>query len=626
MATQSQKQQIIQQIKDSTNILVAVSTNPSVDELSGALGLTIFLNELGKHATAVFSGKMPPAISFLEPGKTFEDTADSLRDFIIALDKEKADHLRYKVVDDAVKIFITPYKTTISEADLEFSQGDYNVELVLALNVEDNDHLDTALSAHGRILHDATVVTITAGDIKSNLGVVDWHDGKASSVSEMLVELIDGLKTAKVALSEQSATALLTGIVAATDRFSNELTSSRVMTSAAELMAAGANQQLIAVKLSEPQEEVNDIAPQSDVVEPVVSAQEPEESDDATVFKVAKKVTKNEDVKTDDGALEISHVPKGDLDEVARKTRSEQQDAAARVAEAKLHKIQAVKPEQAESSAKVATEPMEAPQAEPEPVIPETPVAPAPVVAMPMQGTNMPSFGGTLNATTEQAAEDKRREEASDKNKMILKHGGYVGSSQPAFGDTPLNAAMSKETDEPPAVDLFAAMPPQEAGINNGSISSQSKKTIEPPTPSGTVMEALAEDTHALMTDSPHPAAAEESLPLAAPASASDSAPANDSAQAALAAVNAAIDNATPAPLPPAPSFPSAPTLAEIEHNVAIGELPPLPPLPDFSTLPPLPPAPIGVNTGEMPPLPTAPTDNSSAPFNPSQFQIPGQQ
>lgn len=209
---------------------------------------------------------------------------------------------------------------------------------------------------------------------------------------------------------------------------------------------------------------------------------------------------------------------------------------------------------------------------------------------------------------------------------MILKHGGYVGSSQPAFGDTPLNAAMSKETDEPPAVDLFAAMPPQEAGINNGSISSQSKKTIEPPTPSGTVMKALAEDTHALMTDSPHPAAAEESLPSAAPASASDSAPANDSAQAALAAVNAAIDNATPAPLPPTPSFPSAPTLAEIEHNVAMGELPPLPPLPDFSTLPPLPPAPIGVNTGEMPPLPTAPTDNSSAPFNPSQFQIPGQQ
>ena len=104
MANTSAKQQIVQSIKDVTNILVTVSKDPSVDELSAALGLTIFLNALGKHATAVFSGKVPPAITFLEPDKTFEETADSLRDFIIALDKEKADHLRYKVVDDAVDI------------------------------------------------------------------------------------------------------------------------------------------------------------------------------------------------------------------------------------------------------------------------------------------------------------------------------------------------------------------------------------------------------------------------------------------------------------------------------------------------------------------------------------------
>ena len=255
MANASSKQQIVQSIKDVTNILVTVSKDPSVDELSAALGLTIFLNLLGKLATAVFSGKTPPAITFLEPDKTFEDTADSLRDFIIALDKEKADHLRYKVVDDAVKIFITPYRTTISEQDLDFSQGDYNVELVLALNVEDSSHLDEALESHGRIFHDATIATITSGTIKSGLGSTDWHDSSASSVSEMLVELIDDLKTPKVAMDQQISTALLTGIVATTERFSNDLTSSRTMNAAAELMAAGANQQLIAVQLEDQDEE-----------------------------------------------------------------------------------------------------------------------------------------------------------------------------------------------------------------------------------------------------------------------------------------------------------------------------------------------------------------------------------
>ena len=147
------RQQIVDKIKESSNILVTVGLNPSVDELSAALGLTMMLNKLKKHATAVVSGDIPPAITFLDPAKTFENTVDSLRDFIIALDKEKADHLRYKVDGDVVKIFITPYRTTLSDADLDFSQGDYLVELVLPLSVTDSEHLDTTLEDHGKILH-----------------------------------------------------------------------------------------------------------------------------------------------------------------------------------------------------------------------------------------------------------------------------------------------------------------------------------------------------------------------------------------------------------------------------------------------------------------------------------------
>ena len=130
------RQQIVERVKQATNILIAVGTDPSVDALSAALGLALLLNKMDKHATAVFSGKMPASMDFLNAGKTFENTVDSLRDFIISLDKEKADRLRYKVENDAVRIFITPYKTTITEKDLQFSQGDFNVELIVALGVE----------------------------------------------------------------------------------------------------------------------------------------------------------------------------------------------------------------------------------------------------------------------------------------------------------------------------------------------------------------------------------------------------------------------------------------------------------------------------------------------------------
>ena len=238
--------QVAERVDSCDNVLVALSKDPSVDELSAALGLTFALDKLGKHATAIFSGAVPNAIEFLEPEKTFETNTNSLQDFIIALDKEKADHLRYKIDGDYVKVFITPYKTTIDEKDLEFSHGDYNVDLVIALNVESAADLDGALSEYGRIMHDATSVNIHAGE-PGRFSELEWGDPKASSVSEMVCNLIDRLTIPKdkSAYDKSVATALLAGIVAATNRFSNEHTSADTMAVASRLMAAGADQQLI---------------------------------------------------------------------------------------------------------------------------------------------------------------------------------------------------------------------------------------------------------------------------------------------------------------------------------------------------------------------------------------------
>jgi hypothetical protein len=244
-----QQKQLVAKLKDAQNVLVTVSKNPSVDQLAAAIGLTLALNKLDKHATAVYSGQTPSTIEFLKPEETLETNTDSLRDFIIALDKSKADKLRYKVEDQVVRIFITPYRTSISENDLEFSQGDFNVDVVIALGVKEQTDLDEAISAHGRILHDATVSTISI-DGQSELGTLNVANTNASSLCELTTRLVTDL--GKDILDAQIATALLTGIVAMTDRFSNDRTSPNTMSLSATLMSAGANQQLIANELSEP--------------------------------------------------------------------------------------------------------------------------------------------------------------------------------------------------------------------------------------------------------------------------------------------------------------------------------------------------------------------------------------
>lgn len=618
------KQQIVDKIKDSSNILVTVSTNPSVDELSAALGLTVLLNKMNKHATAVFSGAIPPAITFLDPQKTFENTVDSLRDFIIALDKEKADHLRYKVDGDVVKIFITPYRTTITSDDLDFSQGDYNVELVLALGVKHSESLDVALEAHGRILHDATVVSITTGEEKSDLGGIEWREQNVSSLSEMVVSLTDGMKGDKKLIDEQVATAFLTGIVAATDRFSNSRTSSRVMTVAAQLMAAGANQQLIATKL----EEADEIGSKS---QPKSEAQNSDGTTDLSEGK-STKVNKQQAApklpkqpaaepvkkKEDDGSLVISHEKVGNVDEVAAQTEKERQEAAAKAAQEELDReAEAKRKEEAKKAEDELSQQVGA-TLPPVALAANTPsvadlqkdlqqanaevnqaAEQAPSNAMAWQEGQPPSMGGTLNATTEQAAEDKRRAMEDDRNRTILTHGsaggsGYVGDhqAQPAF-QSPLNAAMQPTPEETP-VDPFAQLP---APAEETTAPTAYAQPVQPPEMSLPSNETLADLDR--QNRAPH--------------------------EDARAAVDAAFNAAPQA----APSF-DVPAPGPVASNNG------LPPLPDFSTLPPPPPLPDFSAQGPSGPLPPdkledvlepAPAAPAATPqsTDPGQFRIPGQ-
>lgn len=607
------KQQIVDKIKNSTNILVTVSSDPSVDELSAALGLTSLLNKMNKHATAVFSGAIPPAITFLDPEKTFENTVNSLRDFIIALDKEKADHLRYKVEGEVVKIFITPYRTTITNDDLEFSQGDYNVELVLALGVKKRDNLDKALEAHGRILHDATVATISAG-ATSELGSIDWHEDNASSLSEMLVSLTDSLKGDKTLLDEQIATAFLTGVVAATDRFSNNRTSSRVMTMAAQLMAAGANQQLIAAKLEDANEITGDRAVSvSDASSPVSSS--PSSSDhhaDGTTDLSEGESTKvnRDDVPEDtkpesnDGSLDISHETADPIDEVAVETAKRQQEEAARVAEQNLAaQLPSVVPMAApitDLGKDLAAEAQAAVE-HPKIITQPTPPLRGPVANDIWQASaQTPSMGGTLNATTEQAAEDQRKADEADRNRTILTHnnGDYISADDAPSFQAPLNSA---------------SMPPEEAPLPDLFTPSPGSNSVD------TVME---------YEESAPPSFAQKSQKIVTLADIDEQN--RQPHEEARAAVDAAFGA-----VPFAPSDPTQPAPIPVGPQQAA---PVLPPLPDFSTLPPLPPlsstpAPLS-DAGGLPPekledmFTPAPQPAPEPPQSndPKQFKIPGQQ
>lgn len=587
------KQLIVDRIKQSTNILVAVSADPSVDSLSAALALTITLNKLDKHATAVFSGQVPPVMQFLNPEKTFENNVDSLRDFIISLDKEKADRLRYKLEKDVVRIFITPYRTTITEKDLDFSQGDFNVDLIIGLGVEKREDLDKTIVAHGRILHDAAVVTINANNQQSTLGSVDWHDPNSSSLCEMLVSLTEAMQKPGL-LDAQIATALLTGIVAATDRFSNQHTTPKVMTMSAQLMAAGANQQLVATNMQK-----------TDLPLPI---KEDKAQDDGVV--------------SDDGQLSIKHVePPASPKNGSKTAKKEAADSPTQKAEDELDAAlpKAAPPldkslddlkSQLEDVAKTAEPKKEPPKPEEsghkfltdgpsdrnETIIGQTnDDSGSDINASSWQGRQIepPSHGDDATGTAAELQEKSQAEEA-ERNQKLLSHHRLepIGQS-----------------------DALPPIPPMPPGLEQPPTMAPA---IEPPAPPTTSEPAV-----------PEPPAADINSALQAVHQVYDSQPFDAANNPAKNIGSQDLSESTQAQpyIPLQPEVPSPPTQGTtIQPPTEVGGLPVIPPMPSLPvqepgmSMPPMPPP--------LPPMPgeQAPDVNpNQPPADPGQFKIPGQ-
>jgi hypothetical protein len=565
----NQKQQAADRIKQANNILVTVSSNPSVDQLAACIGLTVTLNKMGKHATAVFSGAVPSTIEFLQPEKTIEKNTDSLRDFIIALDKSKADKLRYKVEDRVVKIFITPYRTSINEKDLEFSQGDFNVDVVVALGVHSQAELDQAITSHGRILHDATVITMNVKP-GGELGGINWLDPSASSLSELAVQLI-GLLDKKL-IDNQVATALLTGIVAETERFSNAKTSPQTMSISAELMGAGANQQLVATKLEEP------VIPPPAPAAPIAH-QEP-----------TKPAEPEQPPKPDDGTLEIAHDDKSASPSQAEQKEEPKEGAAP--AEPKLEEKTEEKPE--EQAAPTAEEklPPVAPQIHIDEHGSLQPLAPEPAES---EATLLPPKPADIPLISHHSAPPK----------MIIEPptlgGQLTAASKPeddasASTGLPSLEAPSLATPAPPAS-------PQEPAVNSlGSTDELPSGGVQP---GGSFI--VGDEPKIISPTSPEP----PTLPLLTP-----ELPTNDRP----------VEPALPLPAP------DNKTLSDIEQDVHSSHLdqPPTPPaLPDLpSFAPPQPAAPAGIPSASsttdnsannlLPPLPTTDLASTTTPSTPA--------
>lgn len=238
------KQQTSEAIRQAETILIITGQRPTVDQLTAVLSLTAVLRKFGKRVSAVVSDPVPANLGFLETGM-LSQSLSGLRDFVMKLDLSKAevDKVYYEIENGTLNLYVTPFQGGFSGSDVTFAHGNYHFDLAIVLGVASRSRIDRIYAENQSLFSSIPVVNLDYHRTNDNFGAINLIEPTASSLCEILVALSESLQTGLI--DADIATIMLTGLMGSTDRFTASHTTSKSMTVAAQLMAAGARQQAI---------------------------------------------------------------------------------------------------------------------------------------------------------------------------------------------------------------------------------------------------------------------------------------------------------------------------------------------------------------------------------------------
>lgn len=237
-----QKEQIQKLIADKSHILIAIPRQPHGDAIGSAIALFTFLSNMGKRADIVSADfVLPNNYSFLKHSERITPSLTQVKTFIITLDVAETgvDELRYDLVADKLRIFITPKNGLMNKEQVKTAESDFKYDLVFTLGVEDHAQLGAVHSLHSELFHKTPVVNIDHDSGNEHHGHINLVDITATATGELLFSLLKNI--GKEYIDKSVATALLTAIIARTRSFKSDSVRPHTLSNASELIRMGAD-------------------------------------------------------------------------------------------------------------------------------------------------------------------------------------------------------------------------------------------------------------------------------------------------------------------------------------------------------------------------------------------------
>ena len=239
------KQQVVELIKQSENLLLISHGDPNGDSLGSLLAFAAILKEVGKNPTVIISDPLPESLKFLPHNGLIKKAPDGSRDLVFKVNIENIGIEKISTNTDGktLDIIITPENGKLNEEDATIEAGKPKYDAIVVLDTPDVDKIDKIYDEFTELFFETPVVNIDHHPGNEYFGTINWVDLTATSTAEILVAIFEALGKPK--FNEDVATLLLTGITADTGSFKNNNITPKALTVAAQLLAAGGRQQEI---------------------------------------------------------------------------------------------------------------------------------------------------------------------------------------------------------------------------------------------------------------------------------------------------------------------------------------------------------------------------------------------
>lgn len=240
-------QQFENLLLNAKNVLIFLPQNPDGDAICAGRAFYFYLKKKGVESLLAFSDEFEneKKFSFLPRPENVTGKITGARDFVLAFNTRynKIINVKTEREEEELRIYITPDHGAIDPRDFSFIPAKYKFDLVVVLGSPDKESLGKLYTENPDIFYEVPVVNIDNHSTNDNFGQINILGLNASSVSEILAEILEKLN--KFSIEGEISECLLTGIMSATESFQNKKTTPKALEISSRLMGKGANQQKI---------------------------------------------------------------------------------------------------------------------------------------------------------------------------------------------------------------------------------------------------------------------------------------------------------------------------------------------------------------------------------------------